>query len=146
ANVVGGVIVLKEPAALYRRHDEALTGMYAKETVTGRVARARMVSANHYLFLSEVAAECSHYILNLRARATETFQAASFLEAAEAYQKLSEIQKFRHRLYGSTSLSERATCLYNIAKSGGYTGPPFYAMGVKSAAKDLARVIVGNAL
>lgn len=146
ANALGGIVVLDAPAALYRRHDAALTGSYSQQSVGQRVAKARGVSGDHYDFLADVAKECADYMQNLAGRTDNAAWASAFRDNSQEFRHLSEIQRQRGRLYAAPRLCERLSASLKIARDGGYMGQPFHAMGLRSAAKDIARVVMGSHL
>lgn len=146
ANAIGGIVVLDEPVALYRRHEAALTGSYSDQTVGQRIAKARGVSANHYIFLSNVAEDCADYVQLLSERTDNVAWATAFRDAANEFRRLGLSQRLRGRLYAAPRLRDRLAAFLRIARTGGYIGPPFRAMGWRSAAKDVARVLVGPRL
>lgn len=143
ANALGGIVVLSDPVALYRRHEAALTGNYSRQSVGERVAKARGVSGEHYDFVAEVAEECADYVHRLAERADKAPWASMFRDNSIEFQLLAEIQHLRARLYAAPSVGERLSLALKIARKGGYVGPTFHAMGLRSAAKDLTRVALG---
>lgn len=140
ANALGGVVVLDEPAALYRRHEGALTGDFAVQGLRERVGKALPVGSDHYLFLAEVAAETAIYLRHL-GEVTNDLKAQCFMESADSFDLLARIQSERANLYDSRSIFRRLGSFSKIVLSGGYLGPPVAALGWKSLAKDLLRVI-----
>ena len=140
---LGGICILSEPAALYRRHESALTGNYAGKNVRERIIKSRAVSDKHYLFLEEVARHTSAYLCRLAEEATDADWRGSFNQSGAYFQRLADIQACRAALYGAVGVLVRATCFLRIWQNGGYIGPRFTAMGVGSAFKDAARVVFG---
>lgn len=144
ANALGGIIVLDETVALYRRHEGALTGDYVRRSVAQRVAQARGVSSDHYDFLAEVAEDCADYMRRLGDRTDDSAWASAFLDGSKEFIRLAEVQRLRGRLYVAPRFRERLSVSLKIALGGGYIGPPFRSMGLRSAAKDAARLITGT--
>ncbi len=139
ANALGGIVVLPEPAALYRRHSNALTGDYAVQTLRQRLDKALPVGSDHYAFLAEVATETADYLRRL-AEDSDLAKASDLRASAASFDKLSRIYARRAELYSSYKVTERLGKFTNIVRSGGYVGPPMISLGWKSAAKDLLRV------
>lgn len=143
ANAIGGIVVLDEPAALYRRHDAALTGDYNRQSLCERVTKARSVSADHYDFLANVAGDCARYIDRLAQRTENPKWAAAFHENSYNFLRLQKNQRLRSQLYEGRRFVDRLAPFFGILQKGGYFGAPFNAMGARSAAKDAMRVVFG---
>lgn len=146
ANALGGIVVLDKPVAMYRRHDRALTGNYSALSVSERVAKARSVSGKYYDFLDSVAEECANYMVRLSDRTDNAVWSVSLKNNSIEFKKLAAIQRLRAKLYGSPYFIKRLHNAIGIASKGGYIGPNFHAMGVKSFAKDAMRVVFGSHL
>lgn len=144
ANALGGVVVLNEPVALYRRHEGAITGDYIGKSVCQRVTQARGVSSDHYNFLAEVAEDCADYLRRLGDRTDDGAWASAFRDGSGEFVRLAEIQRLRGRVYAAPHFHERLSASLKIARGGGYIGPPFRSMGLRSAAKDAVRVMTGT--
>ncbi len=139
ANAIGGVLVLDEPSALYRRHDAALTGSYAQQGWKQRIGKALPVGAEHYAFLAGVAEETARYLRRI-AGPVRPELAAALQRAASGFDRMAIIQGERARLYRAASPLTRMGCLLRIAVRGGYVGRPMTALGWKSGAKDVLHV------
>lgn len=135
ANATGGILVLPEPAALYRRHGRALTGNYDKQDLRERIGKALPVGRDHYAFLAEVADETAAYLRRI-ASPQPAALSADLIGAAGGFDRMAAIQRARAELYAARSRLSRLRWLGRIAASGGYVGPPMTAMGWKSGAKD----------
>jgi len=146
ANALGGIVVLGDPVALYRRHEAALTGNYNRQSLGERVAKARAVVGEHYDFFADVAEDCAHYMQGLAERTDNAAWATAFRDNSNEFRHLSKIQQLRGRLYAAPRFRQRLSAALKIARDGGYSGQPFHAMGLRSAAKDLARIAVGPRL
>ena len=146
ANALGGIAVVGNPTALYRRHETALTGDYNRKSVRERMVEARGVSGDHYEFLADVATDYADYMKCLAERTDKPAWASAFRDNAQQFRDLSEIQCLRGRLYAGPRFRERLTTYIQIAGMGGYLGQPFHAMGMRSAAKDIIRVVAGSRL
>lgn len=144
ANALGGIAVLGEPAALYRRHEAALTGSYAGKTVRERVNKSRAVGGDHYRFLAEVARSSRTYLERVATEVNDDQWRSSFRRSAELFESLTQIQDQRASLYEAEGILSRAAHYLRIWQSGGYVGPRFTAMGARSALKDAARLFVGS--
>lgn len=136
ANATGGVKVLSEPAALYRRHVNALTGDYAAQGWKTRIEKALPVGADHYSFLAETASETAEYLKRL-ANSADDQLATDLLQSACRFDDLSVIQKTRAELYSEVPIFSRIKLYLKIVLRGGYVGPPMIALGWKSGAKDM---------
>jgi len=140
ANATGGIRVLSEPVAFYRRHGAALTGDYGHQTTTDRVSKSLAVGSDHYDFLAAIAQETAAYLRAL-AKIADAATAGAFRHAARGFDAISAIQTHRSALYSATSLPARLSLVLRIAARGGYVGPGIVALGWKSGAKDLAHAL-----
>lgn len=143
ANALGGISVVKRPAALYRRHEQALTGLYTNKGVTERIRQAAAVDASHYRFLSEVASFSAEYMRSEARRVPPPDWQSLLSTNADCFSQLSAIQAQRAELYEHESLVGRLRSYAGIWFDGGYLGPRFTRMGLLSALKDAARVLRG---
>ncbi|WP_430452793.1 glycosyltransferase [Rhodopirellula europaea] len=144
ANAVGGIAVQDQPVALYRRHDEALTGSYSIQSPRARLEKAKLVGSSHYAFLSSVALEYSCLLEGYRFTAKDRYQESTISQSALGFQKIAKIQDSRSRLYRESSYLKRLRYFGEIARHGGYIGKAFHSMGLKSMAKDLAWIACGS--
>ncbi|MEL6688932.1 MAG: glycosyltransferase [Pseudomonadota bacterium] len=145
ANALGGICVLDEPAALYRRHDGALTGSYARRS-RAELARAALQvrapsAAAHYAFLGDVAQSCSSYMEHLRARASDPEWTGAFEHGAAAFRTLEMTHQLRAELYGSRRFGTQLSTYWKMLRAGAYVGPSFHALGLLAAAHDLLRIL-----
>ena len=140
ANATGGVLVLPEPAALYRRHGAALTGDYAAQSWSQRIGKALPVSGDHYAFLAEVALETADYLRRI-AEQDHNFCKKDFLKAAQGFDQIAKVLSDRSVIYKSGNILVRLRSLASIALAGGYVGPRMFALGLGSAAKDVLQAI-----
>jgi hypothetical protein len=139
ANALGRTVYLRRPGALYRRHEAALTGDYARQSLRDRVGMASTTGAGYYRFLSEVAEQSSGRLRRLAGIPGQECRSDDLRRSGEAFDRLARIQALRAEVY-SGSPAARAWAYLRIWHLGGYLGRPFWAMGVLSAAKDLLRV------
>lgn len=139
ANAIGGIIILPQAAALYRRHAGTVTGDYAEQTIRDRVAKALPTGSDRYENLADVANKTSKYLNNLAA-ATNGERAQQLLESSKVFSRLSVIYSERSRLYTAASFSKRCHFFSQVLRNGGYWGSPAVCLGWKSAAKDILSV------
>ena len=140
ANATGGILVLENPSALYRRHERALTGQYGVQSLSERIEKAMSTAADQYDFLAEVASDTAKYLRQL-AIASPACSAADFLSSAGGFDIVAQAQAARAALYTSPNLTSRVRSFVQIAVLGGYIGPSMIAMGWKSGAKDILAAI-----
>lgn len=136
ANAMGGIIVLSEPTALYRRHPDAVTGSYAVQPIRQRFDKARSVGSDHYNFLAVVASETADYLRHL-ARGSAPIKAKSLGEAAQVFDTIKRLYVSRACLYSSDAILDRLWRMRLIHQEGGYFGPAGISLGWRSAVKDL---------
>ena len=134
-NATCGILVLSGAAALYRRHEKALTGSYSGQTVRDRVGKALPVGGFHYQFLSEVANETADYLQTLATLAPAK-SAEDFANASRGFRHLSRIQSTRARLYEADSFPKRNSAFFKMIWLRGYYGSSMTALGWKSLLKD----------
>lgn len=141
ANALGGVCVQGESVALYRRHDDALTGNYESQSLSQRISKANAVSEDHYFHLSRAALDSARYLFEAAEDAPNASWASMLKDAAHAFIDLSLIQDKRAALYSSDSRSERIRIYASLWARVGYFGPSFKALGWRSAVKDAIAVV-----
>jgi glycosyltransferase involved in cell wall biosynthesis len=140
ANALGDIIVLDEPAALYRRHPDALTGDYPALGLKSRIEKALPVGTDHYAFLADVAEETADYLKQI-ASGSDVDIVNKFSRSAVMFAQLSTIFAARAKLYSGISTQDRLSQFLRIAREGGYIGPAMVSLGWKSGAKDLLCVL-----
>lgn len=141
ANAIGGIVVLDEPVALYRRHPAALTGSHHRENAQERVSAALRTTSHHYEFRAIAALSATRHLREAAAGCRNSAWRQSIAIAADDFEKIAAIQNLRAELYSEDTLFSRLRCFIKIFTSRGYWGPPMIAMGGKSAVKDLAAVL-----
>lgn len=141
ANALGGIVVLDEPVALYRRHPNTVTGNFANQTFYSRIKKSLVVSSDYYFFLSEVADSSLVYLRNAADLKKDSDVQAKLLSAALSFDKIRKIQLQRANVYSRKSFPDRVRSYFNIMCSGGYLGPRCYAMGGLSSLKDFFTAI-----
>lgn len=144
SNALGGVCVLPDSVVLYRRHESAVSGRYARETLRHRLRQARATGSAHYGHLSWVAAESAAALRRLAGSALAAESSRRFLAGARAFDRLSRIQAARSNLYSGGGLAERLRSYLLSWRAGGYLGPRFVAMGFRSAVKDGFVALLGR--
>ena len=140
ANALGDIVVLDEPAALYRRHPGALTGSYATQGLKDRIEKALPVGSDHYAFLAGIAWETADYLTQV-ARVSGIESAEELERSALKFAQLSTIHAARAKIYSGISTQEKFCQYSKIAREGGYIGPAMISLGWKSGAKDLLCVL-----
>lgn len=138
ANAIGGIVVLDGPAALYRRHDAAITGQYLQQTASERITKAMSVGSRHYAFLAMVAESTARYLEQMAAKCQRMVWQTKLYRSAVGFRRISKIQTSRAGLYSASSFFGRVRFFLSVLTRGGYIGPALIAMGWKSAAKDLS--------
>lgn len=138
ANAIGGIAVLKEPVALYRRHSETVTGDYKQQEVMERLSKSVLASSADYRFLSAAAQSSAIYLRGVADGYPDTRLQERFSIAAKEFDRIFVIQSFRADLYSEKSFIGRVSCYFRIVLNGGYIGRRVVAMGAMSALKDLA--------
>ena len=139
ANALGKVAYLHETAALYRRHDQALTGDYRGQAIWSRISKARKTGAQHYRFQEHVAIESSKILSELADTQNEDSNRRKLRNGARNFDLFAEVQAMRAQIYECPKVSARLKALYQVLKLGGYWGNPFAAMGSRSFTKDLIK-------
>jgi len=140
ANATGKIRVIENPAALYRRHEKAVTGSYERQGIAARVKKSLPVTGETYSFLATVAAETATYLRDIALQAKEDTD-ADFTSASNAFDRIAYIHVCRAELYDSPRLFLRTKSFFAIIRAGGYLGPPMISLGGRSALKDVLRVI-----
>lgn len=144
ANGLGGISVLPEVVALYRRHEQALTGDYARQSIHQRLAKARSTGNQHYRFFSGVAQESASALSTIATRTQNLGWRLGLKEEARGFLELARIQSDRANLYEFERISGRLKAYASIWARGGYVGPAFCALGWRSSIKDAFFTIFGG--
>lgn len=139
ANASGGVIVLREPEALYRRHDSTITGDYAVQGARELISQSVAVGESHYGFLAEVARETAEYLRTAAQRCAPEM-ARDLCRSAVGFERIAEIQSARAAVYASGGFFARSRACLKVLWLGGYFGSSMTAMGWRSAAKDVLAI------
>jgi hypothetical protein len=136
ANVLGTTTCVKRPAMLYRRHDAALTGGYDRPSLKVALSTSRSVGVVQYAIFVRLARDSAARLEALACLPGQEDRATRFREGARWFRKLAEIQALRAGLYAAGPRAARLRCHLRIWRLGGYVGPAFHAMGLRSAIKD----------
>ena len=139
ANVVGGIEVLSDPVAMYRRHSGAVTGSYDDTTFSSQAKLSLSYGEDHYLYMSNVARGISEYFFrhqSLVGRAAE--------DATRKYEDLADRYRSRADFYSENNLKGRVNKFMKVAARSGYLGDRFSSFGVKALAKDLYTLVLGS--
>lgn len=145
ANALGGVIVLGRPAALYRRHERAVTGDHERETLPGKVITSLSVGADSYRAYAALARETADYLGSAAGGEAGRDWNARVHVSAQMFRKLARVLMMRAELYSCPSRVGRIGKFFGLLFRGGFFGPRFVALGAGSAAKDLFVALRGSA-
>src|SRR5680860_275373 len=99
AITLGGIIVLDEPAALYRRHDKTLSGEQRAQTASERIRKAMAVGSDHYAFVAMVAGSSARYLEHISVLSHRPGWNTKLFEAAGGFRRIAQIQTSRSELY-----------------------------------------------
>ncbi|HKI73953.1 MAG TPA: hypothetical protein VJ998_04895, partial [Pseudomonadales bacterium] len=141
ANALGGICVLTDIVARYRRHEAALTGPNTRRGINVEIRRARDIGADHYQRLVRAATTSAAYLRLVAERSDHRDWRAAFMKAASRFDEVARIQEARARMYADRHFRSRLQAFAQIWRLGGYQGDRFTAMGMASALKDAARVL-----
>ena len=136
ANVEGHTVYLPDSLAIYRRHPEALSGNYLRQSLAQRIKKARTVGTTFYKAQSLAAYECAESLSCIASTIHDDMRCLHFLNGAKSYRKLSKIMQLRSEVY-SAGLAHRIACLAKILFLKGYWGDRFVSQGSLAFIKDL---------
>jgi glycosyltransferase involved in cell wall biosynthesis len=142
SNAVGGVSILPELVALYRRHPKTVTGSYERRKVS---LRHRVTSKPSIEQLSWQAIVCESYASYLAlqgAEATDARLAKKLDKARMDYELQSEILRLRAELYQGRSWSSRLSSLWGLVLLGGYLRKSRSSIGAKAFVRDAIHALV----
>lgn len=137
ANVRGGFVVVPGVAALYRRHQAAVSGSHAQRSAAALVSDSLPVGSDYYAFRASSAVGTAEY-LQKQGVSPNVSDAANFIAASKRFRVLAEVYDLRAALYSASSIPSRLLTFLRLTAKGGYVGPGIIALGWKSGAKDLA--------
>ncbi len=142
ANALGETRFTNEKLALYRRHGANASVLAGTHSWAWHILRSLKVEAGVYRFHSEVALEIAAHHTRLAARADSR---AKLVENAQKYRHLAELLTHRSGLHAAeSSLAQRLSSLYRLAREGGYWGDRFSAQGRNAFCKDAVVAMLGN--
>ena len=132
ANVIGGIEVLSEPVAMYRRHENAVTGRYDETPLAKLAASSLLIGGDYYSYASEVASQIAEYF-DYSVNASSSMSSL----ASKMYGKLALFYRHRSEVYlGSNKFARLKSFLY-LLLHGAYLGRKFDAFGCRSLLKDV---------
>lgn len=137
ANSLGRIAYIKESLALYRRHENAVTGSY-NSSFGDRLKGAKAAGTNHYMMLSRIAGE---YVATLSKfkNQDETFPKSQ--TAANYYKWLSDRLVLRSKLHADAGLLKRLSIFLRLCHSGAYGSSVGKGLGIKALLKDFVALI-----
>jgi glycosyltransferase involved in cell wall biosynthesis len=137
ANTFGKIAFISESLAMYRRHEEALSGSYGSISPLERIKKSSKIGATYYKFQSEVAKSCADtYVLLSKINRSE-IKINDLLNGAKKYNRLSDICNFRMKLYSEKKIFIRIKILIKMIFAKAYWGDKFYSFGTLSFLKDI---------
>ena len=128
--------------ALYRRHEHAVKGSYARSGLFNRVQGLFATGYEHYKNLSKAAVSCAEVMSDLSATTEDRDWAIKVRENAVQFYCLAELLQVHSRLYMSESFRDRMRCYLYLWKNGAYVGPLFSSVGFKVGIKDLILAVL----
>lgn len=138
ANSLGRVAYIEESLALYRRHEETVTGSYSN-TIRGRLADAKGRGASHYVMMSKISHEYAN-ILSLFVKSE--FDDAKLMSAIKYYQFLSHGLEWRAKLHSAAGLNEKFPAFLRLLQSGAYGNSIGNGLGFKAFLKDFIALTI----
>ena len=141
ANAIGGVEVLSEPVALYRRHDNAVTGAFENIGIKERLNISKKTGSDQYTRNSIIANDNSAYMKWLADKQSDVELTHDLFLAASKYERLARFYSVRSNIYSSRSMKQRIFYYIKALTINGYyySTRSFY-QSLKSAAKDFGVV------
>jgi glycosyltransferase involved in cell wall biosynthesis len=145
-NAIGGVFVISQVCALYRRHNSTVTGDYEKASVVEYIEKSLDVGYMSYCRYSAIAKQNEEYLLWLSSKPEMASLRSKLIYCSQEYMRLSVIYELRSKIYAYTSFSVKISSLIKIAFSGGYKTRSLIGLGRKSAVKDVYQVFFRSLL
>lgn len=134
ANCIGGIAILEEPAALYRRHERALTGYYNRKRTS---LWTEIKKVPNFLHLVKSAESSSEYLREVAVKIDDPLLKDRFYQSAILFERLAQLQRDRSSIYCSRNSILALWKVVQFAMRGGYLGHPFLANGSRSFLKDI---------
>lgn len=143
ANALGGICVIKEPAALHRRHPNAITGSHEERTIGEILCDALQNGLRECHIRNERATSAARVLRKLAKETRNKDWAVKFARSASLFDRYSAIQSRRTQLW-TNDITGRLRSYLSLWLIGGYLGQHFVAMGWRTALKDAAVALVGS--
>lgn len=143
ANAIGGIAVLPDICAYYRRHSGTVTGSYV-DSPSGRSGIALQLDAALLSWQSEVCRSYSAYMRSQKDRQSLMAFRDNLSQAANDYEKLSRLYHLRGMLHGDDNeLGVGGFRTFaQLVTAGAYFRPRRYAIGAKELARDSLRLVI----
>jgi hypothetical protein len=138
AKALGRTVVLKEPAAFYRRHPSALSGGYKPAVLSQKFKGLIGNNSIRYSALADAMCCSAEYLRSASDGCADGLCKKDLLQSAEQYEHVAKIFRSRASLYANPSMAERIEDFRQILREGGYRRGSPLGMGPRSAVKDLA--------
>jgi hypothetical protein len=141
AQALGDSVYLPDSVALYRRHEATVTGMQEKSSLSQRLEKSHHVGADYYQHLANVALQTQDYLQQLALREIAPDWQKALTRRAASFRKIAAIQTARAALYNAHTAKESMIHFCSLLRLRAYRGRPDYAMGYKSALKDIYQLV-----
>lgn len=138
ANSLGKVVYLERSLALYRRHENAVTGSYSNSFST-RLKAINGAGEKHYIFLSSVAKEYSETMAKI-VNTSHTLHEKSKC-ASEYYDRLSDIYNLRSKVYSGHFSKISTMAFYHLCVRKAYGDNNGKGLGARAFFKDVVNLI-----
>lgn len=129
ANTLGDICVLSEPAALYRRHEEAFSGQCEQVSFAQAFLNAKEVGQDRYTFMAELSEQYARYFFGS--------DDVGINEGAAMYHRLASLFLMRALIYSEASFLEKTLSYIKLWFDGFYFGKVFFRAGGRAAIKDM---------
>lgn len=135
ANSLGRIAYINESLALYRRHDETVTGDY-RTSFLGWTKGVRAADARHYAMLSDIAAEYVNTLSEILPHDESNSQKS--ISAIAYYRRLSNNLRLRAQLHAKERLKIRFSAFMQLCRMDAYRCVNGKGLGLKAFLKDIA--------
>ncbi|TCS71940.1 LmbE family N-acetylglucosaminyl deacetylase [Sulfuritortus calidifontis] len=133
ANSLGNIAYIKEPLAIWRRHEATVTATKAKPVATKPWKHLTTAYKKHYLLLAGIANEYKKTMWALM----HLLDQATALRAISYYNRMRLFHLARSLLYSRANFIVRARALLRIVLRNGYFGGDTAGLGARALAKDV---------
>lgn len=141
ANALGRVAYIQDSLALYRRHENAVTGSYDSRVAT-RARAIRNAGSEHYAVLSGIAQEYAEFLRSFMEGSADTSSRNVRLrEAIEFFLQLGRMTQERSMLHSGLPRLQRLGHLKALLGGPAYFDIRGKGMGGKALVKDLAALL-----